>query len=343
MNILADFHHAGLYASFHYLFENRLGCDLYRPIGREWFERGYWKIAEPYGNYPGTIDQFLQIRSVPEDGTIPLNDPIMGGEGIYCIEDKAHYYAQRAMTFDRFMEHDIDIIIASIPAHIPTYKQLIKKYKPNAKLVFHIGNIGWGEMLSKFKAENIMASIKEIPIPEGKNMVFYRQEFDLEVFKPTSVRPKKIISSFVHPAQSVPIYWGDMVSHLPKYKCNDYQYSIQGTTNIADKMQQSKFGYHYKPGGDGFGHIIHNWLAVGKPVIVNLDDYKDKLTGELLIDGKTCIDLSIRSPKEVADIVREMPDKKYREMCQETIRTFNSTVDFKRDSERVKEFLNNLL
>jgi len=55
VRVLADYHHGALYYSFHLLFEERLGFELYRPIGYEWFKRGFWK----YSRNPQVIRQYL--------------------------------------------------------------------------------------------------------------------------------------------------------------------------------------------------------------------------------------------------------------------------------------------
>ena len=41
MKVLADYHHHDLWESLELLFA-RFGWTLYRPIGMEWFEQGYW-------------------------------------------------------------------------------------------------------------------------------------------------------------------------------------------------------------------------------------------------------------------------------------------------------------
>lgn len=340
MNIFSDFHHGGLYTSFIHLFEERLGYKLFRPIGKEWFDKGYWKIAEPYNNNLGTIEQYLGIRSVPDDGTTPLNEVMNQREGVYYVKDEAHMKTQRAIEFGKFCNMEIDIIIASIPAHIEPYKKLIEKYHPKAKLIFHIGNIGWGSSIDKYSVDNILASIKEVPT--SKNVCFYRQEFDLGIFDYEYRDPNYVISSFVHSANNKGLFHADMMQHLPEFKFNDYGYSLKGVGSISEAMKRSTFGYHNKPGGDGFGHIIHNWMAVGKPIIVNLNDYKDKLAGELLIDGVTCIDMSARTPQQVAGNVREIIQGGYRDMCDNINKAFKEKIDFESDAYKVSTFINSL-
>jgi len=360
MKIFADMHHAGLFASFHYLFENRLGFELYRPIGMEWFEKGYWKIAETYNNNIGTVKQFLQVSSLPSDGTPPLNNTNTALENPILIEERNHGYIQKALRLDEFLALDIDVIIASIPAHIHAYRKLIRDYDLKAKLVYHIGNIFWHNNIPWHEVDNVMASVKPFKVPEGKNVVFYRQEFDTNLFKPLTPEDYEKDTEYFFPDNSditsfvnclpQPEKFQELKEWLPNFRFKAYGIScpdgvIDNISTIARRMQQSFLGYHNKPAGDGFGHVVHNWMAVGKPVIVNLNDYKDKLAGELLINGETCIDMSNRSMEEVAKTVYALTKDtdKYKSMEIAVISKFKEVVDFERDADNVRLFLNNLI
>lgn len=48
MRVLADYHHHDLFESLAILFEDRLGWELYRPIGMEWFDEGYWNFERAW-------------------------------------------------------------------------------------------------------------------------------------------------------------------------------------------------------------------------------------------------------------------------------------------------------
>lgn len=328
MNIFADFHHDALFNSFKLLFEKRLGHRVYRPIGTEWFTEGFWKIAEPYNNNQGTIDQFLKPYSTPTDGTKPLNEQ---------LDD--------CLTLEQFKEMDIDIVIATIPAHIQPYKRLISQYKPNAKFIYQMGNIGWHKEVPWDQVDNLMASVKPFEVPENKNVVFYRQEFDLDIFRPQHLIPNKTITSFVN-CLPEPEKYGQLKAALPEYLFNAFggscpDGSVVDISTIATFMNVSKFGYHNKPYGDGYGHVIHNWFACGIPIIVNMKDYEDKLAGELLEDGVTCINLDLGVENTVKR-VRNMCDLEYLDMQNHVINRFQEVVNFRQDAENVKDFISKL-
>ena len=111
MNIFCDRHHSGLAHSLHLLFEKRLNCALFFPLGLWWAEQGWWKLHEPYNYNIDTAKQYLQIKPEykPMDGTVPLNRVVKEFPTHYEVEDLAFGYIQKCITFDQFKEMDIDI------------------------------------------------------------------------------------------------------------------------------------------------------------------------------------------------------------------------------------------
>ena len=72
MNVFCDFHHTELYHSIKLLFEDRLGFNLYRPIGMEWQEQGYWKVFD----HPATAAQFLSVNQKFDPGPEGLDGKV---------------------------------------------------------------------------------------------------------------------------------------------------------------------------------------------------------------------------------------------------------------------------
>jgi len=348
MNIFSDLHHGGLFASLHYLFEDRLGHRLYRPIGTEWFSKGYWDIAKPYGDNMATVQQFLALGTVPDDGSPGLNESRYLVDDVHYIWDGVHGYHQKAITLDKFLSMDFDVIIASIPAHVRTYRRLINANKLKAKLIYHIGNIAWHTKIPYDEVNNLMLSVKEFPVVKGKNVVFYRQEFNEDIFYPAQEKPFNMITSFVNCLPNHEYFYSFKGLMENEYEVKAYGIEcpdgiVSGVAEIAAIMRKSKFGFHNKPYGDGFGHTIHNWFASGRPVLVNMGDYKDKLAGELMEEGKTCINIDGRSTSELAGIVRELSDLEYADMTTNVRNKYKEVVDFNKDAGNVREFLERLL
>ena len=71
-------------------------------------------------------------------------------------------------------------------------------------------------------------------------------------------------------------------------------------------MQESKYGFHCKTGGDGYGHVIHQYAAVGRPLIYRSSQYKNRLAEKFLENDITGFDLDQYTPLEVRDRIRIM-------------------------------------
>lgn len=339
MNVFIDLHHGGLYESLRLLFEKRLNWNLYRPIGMDWFDNGFWKIGDPYPNPRDTAEQFLRTDNKTWDPYKNLNADYSVEDGIYYVYDPVHEVHQKAISFEKFKEMDIDIVISTYEPHDEVYARLIREYKPKAKHIAQMGNI-----YQTTNVQNVMCSTAPYGVPIGKNVVFYHQEFDLDVFKYVPPIQRDVIRSFVnlHPESG---FYDLYKNQLPEYIMESYgagcpDGTVSGVKNIASKMQSSAFGWMIKPGGDGFGHVIHNWFASGRPVLIKGSQYRDKLAGELLIDGKTCIDLEASSFANTLVRIRYYSQPElHNQMCQNTINRFREIVNFDEEEKKIREFL----
>jgi hypothetical protein len=338
MRIFVDMHHSTLFKSLQMLLEDRLGHELYRPIGKDWFEEGYWKLAEPYDNNLSTIEQYLGLRDFqPVDGSKPLNPIEEVKPDYYLIADT--FKPHKAITLEQFKRMEFDIIIASYDKHIEPYQKLLQ-FQPKAKFVFQIGN-DWPVDFTKVK--NLMASVAPYEVPKGINAVFYHQEIDTNLFSYHPPVKKDTIRSFVNCLQDdlFKTDWRDFLwleRTLPfRFRsfgggCRDG--IIQSQEDVAKLMQDSFAGVHLKTGGDGFGHVLFNWFAVGRPVIVRKSQYKGKLADKLLTD-ETCFDLD----KGMDYVVDKINTCDHPKMCETVYNKFISEVNFNREAEDVKSFI----
>lgn len=368
--VFTDFHHSSLLYSFILLFEKRFNGVVLRPIGLEWYEQGYWKI----NNQRDTAEQFLGFQSVPKDGTVPLNDidsvtakqtgetyaGIPGvpslDEIIYYCDDFRNGEKNKAIRLHTFFQIPIDIIIASIPEHIQPFRELCDKHKDHPKLIYQVGN-HWNVDPSKSQLlDGVMASA-EITPPSGIPFVKYHQEFDRVIFSPVVLTPygesidwtpEKNIYSFVNVFEQWPEYWQhfQMVEQaMPQWtfkafggQCRDG--NMTGSKELADKMRESRFIWHTKKWGDGYGHILHNAFSVGRPVIIKREDYCGKLGDRLLMDGQTAIFIDGLSLQGIVEKIEyySQPEE-YKKMCEAVERRFLEVVDFDRDQMYIEKFL----
>ena len=357
MNVFTDFHHASLLNSLIMLFEGRLGGQVYRPIGTEWYEKGFWHIYD----HPATVNQYLGIGGATPDGSPKLNEvvgdiPQDGHFLWYNCRDIEGDKTNKAITFDKFMAMNIDIVIASIPQHLEPFKKLCELHPNKPKLIYQIGN-AWN--IPPDSVKNVMASALIHNIPPGINFVSYHQEFDLSTFYPQPVEkfgyPLQNIYSFVncfdtqdHFKQDLYLFQ-ELERLMPDWRFRSYggqnrDGNMNGSKQLADKMREAKFIWHTKSGGDGFGHVIHNAAAVGKPLIVKKEYYRGKMAEALLIDGGTCIAIDGLSPADMMEKIEYYCEsKRYATLSKMTYENFKRVVDFDKEEQNLRNFLSKLI
>jgi hypothetical protein len=342
MNVFCDRHHGDLTYSLQLLFEKRLGWNIYFPIGMDWFYKGFWDIGNPYPNPADTAKQYLGTDDRTWDAYKNLNADYKIEDGIYHVYDPVHRCHIKCITFEKFCELPIDIVISSYPfGHDQTYARLISEYKPQAKQIAQMGNI-----YQQTEVKNVMCST--LPYPTDKHIVFYHQEFNLDVFRYEKPQNFRKITSFINLLPRVDLYeWAKL--NLPDFEFKAYGAStpdgtISSDIGIADIMRQSTFGWHIKPKGDGFGHVIHNWYACGRPIITDIFDYQDKLAGQLLTDELTCIDIHGKSNEQILDRIKHFSQPRENHwMSFNAYNRFRCVVDYDKEFEDIKHFLENLV
>lgn len=349
MRVFCDYHHSDLYYSLQLLFEKRLGFEMYRPIGLEWYEQKYWAVYP----HPATAHQYLGLDHAirpPQDihgNYLPksavLNDSYTFEDGIYYVMDPSKDKVQRAVTLDKFKDIEFDIVVSSMPAHISPFNRLIQLYQPKAKHIFQVGN-AWGRQKG---VRNILSSTAPFSVPGDINVVFYHQEFDLDVYKYTSPTVSTQVNSYIHYMKEMDL--------LQRYKqvLDSWQFktygagmedNAHGSQQMADIMAASGWTWHVKPGGDGYGHVIHNSYACGRPTIIKTNYYKNQIGDELLEDQVTCIDISRRSVYENTALLNKLsqPEEHVR-LCENAYKRFCDVVDFDEEQKEIEQFLERLV
>lgn len=352
MKVLADLHHHDLYYSLQILFTKRLGWDLYRPIGMEWYHEGFWNVY-PHIN---TAKQYLSDEfSIPLDihGNPIDKDHSLSGwmnrypdqveDGIFEVRDFSHPEPihHKAITLPRFKDEKFDIIISSMPNHIACFDRLIKEYQPQAKHIFQAGN-NWRPPKT---VKNYLNSTT-MPPPPGANHVRYHQEFNLNVFRPdVTPNPRSIMNlQHIMDPQAKPIF-KQLRSHLTDWDVKAYgAFNPDGALDrmkLPETLRQCGFLYHVKFSDEGYGYNLHNAAACGTPLVVSIPNQANFTAGALYIDGKTCIDVSCRSPQDVAIMLNEAADN-YEEWSENIYNHFKQVVDFDKEFEEIKKFLERL-
>lgn len=350
MKVFCDLHHGSLYYSLQLLFEKRLGWELYRPIGMEWYHEKFWTIADPYPEPLNTAGQYLGTDHEEYVPYKQLNGDYKLEDGIYYVYDPDHDIHQKAIRLDEFKKMDIGIVIASYLGNVTTFRRLVDLYKPKAKLIHQMGN-NWIDSVDFGLVQNIMASTKAMALPQGINAVFYHQEFDVNEFTYTEQIPQKRITCLMNNLNSYPDAGSffELEKAMPDWQFKSFgasnrDDSIAGYKKVAQAIKDSMFIWHIKIGGDGYGHILHNAFACGRPPIVKKEYYHGQLGEELMKDGDTCICVDGLKLPDIAKKIEYYSDPvRYKAMSMKAFHKFNEKVDFNKEAEKLKNFLEVLI
>jgi hypothetical protein len=325
----------------------RLGWTLYRPIGLDWFDEGYWNFERAWHG-DAVARQYLTPWGSDEFG---------------MRWDPSHDRWQRLLTLTQARDLRPDIVMASVAHNHEGFHRFAREV--GAKFGIHLGNVRFSEIdmredrwdLADF---GIVTSI--LPAPVSKPHVIVHQEFSLEDFRhePPPDNERMVVSSFVNCfPENVQAYegWKAVAGSRPQYDWRVYgaygsvpldEYAcgnLDRCASVGDAMRASDVAWHTKQWSDGFGHIVHDWFAVGRPVVGHEWYYRSQLAGPLWQEGVTSFDLTDKSPDEVAGIIDRLhndPDLRLR-MGENAAARFREVVDFDEEEQAIRRMFEAVL
>jgi hypothetical protein len=327
---LIDRHQADLFYALQVTFEDRLGIEVYTPISYEWFDEGYWQFGHQHFGRD-LANQYLGIdaKYTPADDYWQTFDPAHPERAIRCV------------TLAQFRAlGEFSHIVASVQDNQHGFARLAAEV--GAKYVYQIGNT---RQEADWSLNPLALVSSEVPIT-GRGVRMHQPMASCFRYHDPA-EANGVISSFVNlmPRLTDWPLWLGYGRYLPEWETKVYGIdgpdgNLHPVEAIADTMAVSAFGLHLKPTGDGFGHVLHNWAAVGRPLIGRASYYRGQLGERFWQDGVTCIDLDQRSPDENAALIRAVwADKeRYRAMC-EAIRHEFETIDWDAEAEAVARLL----
>ena len=343
MKVFVDLHHGDLYYSLHRLFVERLGFELYRPIGLEWFTEGFWKVAEPYNNAQDTINQFLDINERGYAAYSNLNGEHYFEEDIYHVYDPGHDYHQKAITLEKFKSMQFDIIIPSISQHDGPYTQLQQAYQPQAKVVAHLGNGG-----QRTSIQNVITSTPFAP-NANQRTVYVHQEIDPNIYKYTPPNPNtKNIFSMVNCLPHANIYnqYKQLIpeANFKAYGASTPDGALDGSKGVGAEMVNANIGWQLKPKG-GLGHTAMGWFFSGRPVVVqHSENVRTGGDAALLFQpGINCIDIEANTVEENCNLIRKVLEPEENALWGE--RAYNrikEIINYDEEEQNVRKFLEEL-
>lgn len=308
VNILVDRHHAALLYSLQLLFEDRLGMTLFVPQGHEWWDAGIWRFGEGYGD-DRLARQFL-LDTAPTDPHYP--DRLI-----------------RGVTLDEARSMPWAYVMATVQDNQRGFHHFASEV--GAEYMAQIGNVN--QIVDWFLDPLALISTG---VPSHGRGIHYHPEFDATYREPVNTT---VMRSFVNCFDSTPCY--ALAEQLPVaiHGIDGKDGNVTLTSEMADLMAASGWGWHDKVQGDGYGFVIHGWAAVGRPLIGHASHYRGTAAAAFWQDGVTCIDLDRHSIEEVRQWVAGITPDEHRAMCRAIRMQFDELVDFAAEGSRIAEFL----
>lgn len=325
--VLADWHHPALWESLSILFEDRLGWQLYATGGRDWTKRGWsigfdaigWDPAR-YLEPPGMVDRGTHLEAIDRE-----------------YPDRP----RKLVTVEQAESQAWDVVLASVPGHQQPFAQLARRV--GATFVHQIGNAR--HPIDRSIPQIVLASalLPRQPGPRSR-VIPYHQEFSRELFAPSPAPADRLaVSSLMLrlDTTSGPFDWiaaADGVTwRAPGGRNPDDGAYLAPMAKVADVLRSSAWIWHDKLIGDGYGHVLWNAMAVGRPLIGHRSHYAGLLGEPLFADLETAIDLDRHGPRDALRLIRAIAadPEWYAELVARCQAKFAELVDFDAEADRI--------
>lgn len=331
--ILADMHHPTLWESYNLLFGDRLGWDIYRPLGMEWYQKGYWRHEHFWAG-----DQFAKLF-------LPHKEVDVLRDGYYERADPNNLgRVFKMVTVDQAYALGFDWLISSVPGNQLGFAQFAGRV--GAKAGVQIGNnehtLAWD--LAELVLDS--TSTHRAPIGHESKHILYDQEIDLRLYgRDYYIGPDAgPISSLLliwHNDKAGLDFFREVASYFPDERFKLYGQAGQelfNNTSVATEMARSSAIYHTKKIGDGWGHTIHSAMAMGKPVISNNSYYSGQRAARLLDGNRGVLDIAGMDVKSAVQAIRNIDkDGLWMFMGELNRKRFGEFVDYERDARIIAE------
>lgn len=352
MKAIFDFHHSDLFESYQLLFVDRLGWDIYAPYGMAWFDEWYFSFERAYHG-DAVARQYLEgvwvgVRDMGDH--VERDDTTHPGRVI------------KGMTLEQARATKWDIVVASVPENDAGFARLAAE--TGGHFGVQMGNAG--QFSDWDRAEFGLVSTNTVGTP-NKPYVTYRQEFRLSDFRHEwpPEEPNSIGSFLQCFAENKGMERGefyDQWERLATWTTPEFDWKVYGaygtaqedqwacgnlssTPQVAATMRKTGVFWHAKYWSDGYGHVIHNEFAVGRPIFAYHSYYANKLAGALMVPNETFINLDGLSDEAIVRQLRRFKDDpgEAQRMGDAAAARFRSVVNFDEDAENVKKLLEQVL
>ena len=342
MKLLVDYHHADLAESHQLVFADRFSWDVVFPYGMAWFDEWYWSFERGWYGDAVARQYLLGIW----EGAEP------DANGIVEVADTRHPgRTLTGITLEAAKDIRWDIAMSSVPANAPGFQKIANE--TGARFFIHVGN-QWGDEAWSRNPDGAILTTTSV-IPDGIPHVVVHQEFRLDDFRyeqPSGFGPVRSFvngfpetpeyANFLETARKAPDITWEVYGAIGTGTPDEFtKRELHGTPLIGEAMRGASAIWHAKHWSDGFGHVIHNAFAVGRPVFGYARYYADKLAGPLWVEGETSFDVERKASQETFGIIRRLrEDPEYHAtLCENAARRFREVVSFDEDADKIAELV----
>ena len=349
IRVLTDAIHADLLESLHLTLEDRLGYEVYVPHGMGWFEAGIWQF-EKAAHHDAVARQFLQPWHDDRDTW-----DVATATRHVVRDDTTHPGRTiRRLTLEQAADLKPDLIISTLAENDRGLVEFARTI--GAHFGVQVGN--QGQQSNWMAAEFALLSSTTPGFAAWMPHVYYHQEFDTaRLFDAETARalPDRV-GTWVQCATTSGGY--DRFKALASRTGLDWRWyghcgepdehhggNMPNTPEVAARMHEARIAWHWKEWSDGYGHVIHNLAAIGRPLLLTSRYYEDKLAGPLLVEGVTSWDVRAHTDDELVRIVSRLAsdDDHWRRVCEDTAARFREVVSWEGEAEAIRVMLENVL
>jgi hypothetical protein len=322
--VLADWHHPALWESLSILFEDRFRWELYSPIGAEWMGHG-WTFSN--GTPGWTAEDYLVFP-----------DAEVTGDHFERTEREYPERPRKMVTWEQAQDMRWDFVLASVPVHQRAFAQLARRF--GGRFIHQVGNAR--HPVDRSIPQVVLASAN---VRGVRGAITYHQEFSRALFAsrpPAPHRGVPRVRSFMLRLDSTsgPFDWlADTVEWTDHGGADPRNgHYLAPMAKVANEMAGADWIWHDKRIGDGYGHVLHNAAAIGRPLIGHASHYRGLLGEPLWRDLETCIDLDRHPPERAVRLVRAITadPEWHAAMCAEMAATFVRTVNFDQEADAIR-------
>jgi hypothetical protein len=225
-------------------------------------------------------------------------------------------------------------VIATVPDNQAGFAKFAREH--GAQYVVQVGNtrqeVDWSR-------DPLALVSSEVPIL-GRGVLMHQEMEPVPYSSPTE---RHTAASFVNCMTSMGQCWDVLSGAAQEVPIRIYGIDgpagvIKPYSALVARMSEVGWGWHDKEQGDGFGHVIHSWAAVGRPLVGHASHYRGRLAEHFWRDGETCIDLDRHSVRDAAEIIRTITAEDHERMCR-AIRAEFDTIDYAAEAETIRELL----